>query len=192
MVEDRASINAKREPIKEEQFTFAWFFWVAGSSLEEAVSTEEGRFYNCISSIVFSAFCIEAYLNQIGEKLFPDCWAELERRPHKQKLKKIAERLQFKPDFSSLPFQSYDEIFRFRNLIAHAKPGEFTEFERLSDLGHAAKFLCCTEGMINEIHKKLADHIETHEDVYGDDFFDEMGISKENPFAILGFSVTEE
>jgi hypothetical protein len=78
-------------------------------------------------------------------------------------------------------------------LIAHAKPGGFTEFEKLSDLGHAAKFLCCTEGMINEIHNKFVKYIEsTLEDEEVENFLNDMGISKENPFAILGFSVANE
>ena len=38
-------------------------------AIEQAEGTEEGRFYNCMSSIILSAFCIEAYLNHIGSEL---------------------------------------------------------------------------------------------------------------------------
>lgn len=184
-------MSAKRTTITVEQFTFVWLFQGAASEFEEAVSVKEGLFYNCMFSIVFSAFCIEAYLNQIGEKLFRN-WAEFERQSHKKKLKKIAELLAFNPDFSSLPFKSYDEIFGFRNLIAHAKPGEFLKFERLCDLGPAFKFLCCTESMIREIHKKFAEYIEDHADEYSEDFFEDAGMLKDDPFGIMGLSITDE
>ena len=184
-------MSTKRATITERQFTFAWLFQGAESEFEEAVSVEEGSFYNFMFSVVFLAFSIEAYLNQIGEKLFPD-WAKYERRPHKEKLKKVVRRLKFKPDFSSLPFQSYDEIFRFRNLIAHAKPGEFSEFERVCNLGSVFKFLCCTESMITEIHKKFVEYIETHEDENGEDFFEDTGMLKSNPFGIMGISISDE
>lgn len=77
-------------------------------------------------------------------------------------------------------------------LIAHAKPGEFSKFERLCDLGPAFKFLCCTESMIREIHRKFAEYIVAHLDEYGVDFFDDLGMLEDDPFGIMGLSVSEE
>ncbi len=184
-------MSAERNILTEEQFIYVYLFEAAKHALEQAESAAEDRFYNCMFSIVFSAFCIEASLNQIGEKLFP-FWSELELLNHKQKLNIIAKQLELSPDFSHSPFQSYSEIFKFRNLVAHAKPGEFSNFERLCDFDHAKKFLLDSKDMVTEIHKRFVEYIEAHQDEYGEDFFEESGIIKEDPFGIMGRTISDE
>jgi len=89
--------------------------------LEQAEGTEEGRFYNCMSSIILSAFCIEAYLNHIGSKLLPYWDDEVKRGLSMQnKLKIICHHLNLALNFQLRPFQSFEQIVRFRNLLAHA------------------------------------------------------------------------
>lgn len=48
--------------------TYAVLDEAADFALEQATTAEEGSFYNCFSSIVMSAFCLEAYVNH--------CWNE--------------------------------------------------------------------------------------------------------------------
>jgi hypothetical protein len=177
--------------ITERHFPHAYWYNWAKNSLEQAKTTIEGHFYNSMVPMIFSAFCIEAYLNLLGENLFP-CWAELERLPHRKKLAIIAKQLDMEINYSSSPFQTYGEIFKFRNWIAHAKPGEFSNVEKLCSLVNACKFLADTESMVRKIHEKFVEHIETHEDEYGEDFFEKSGIMKEDPFGIMGMSIPGE
>jgi len=136
-----------------EQFTYAYLYQCAQFMNEQAEKIEDGRFYNCMSSIIFCAFCIEAYLNRLGEKLFP-FWKELEQLKHSNKLEIICQQINLFIDKSRSPFQSYNEIFKFRNLIAHAKLGEFPKFEKMCTIEHARKFITDTQDMIIAIHEK--------------------------------------
>ncbi len=52
-------------------YTYNYLHQAADWSLEQAHKNEEGRFYNCMSSIILSAFCIEAYLNHVGQEILP-------------------------------------------------------------------------------------------------------------------------
>jgi hypothetical protein len=47
-------------------------------SLQTAKDSVDGRFFNCLSAMVFSAFSLEAYLNYIGTSEFLD-WVKNER-----------------------------------------------------------------------------------------------------------------
>lgn len=154
-------------PRDDEHFTFVYLSACSQFMINEAEKSEQGRFYNCMGSIVFSAFCIEAYLNQLGERKF-SFWTELEQLNHKRKLSIIAQHINLNLDFSCTPFQSYNEIFSFRNLVAHAKPGEFLKFEKLCTPDNARKFWADAKEIITTIHKAAG--------------FDG------NPFAFMSFS----
>jgi hypothetical protein len=102
-------------------YTYGYLHSAADWALEQAKGTEEGRFYNCMSLIILSAFCIEAYLNHIGSILLPywDDEVKKDLSIH-NKLKIICHNLNLVPDFSKRPFQSFKHIVKFRNLMAHA------------------------------------------------------------------------
>ncbi|MBA7684089.1 hypothetical protein ES703_92479 [subsurface metagenome] len=125
-----------------------------------------------MSSIILSAFCIEAYLNHIGSKLLPYWDEEIKRDLSIQnKLKIICHHLNLAPDYSRSPFQSFRHIIKYRNLLAHAitekvsdqgiqivNDGERmrqpeTWWEKHSNLKAAKRWLADTESMITEIHK---------------------------------------
>jgi len=151
---------------------YVYLHSAADWALEQAEGTEKGRFYNCMSSIILSAFCIEAYLNHIGSKLLPYWDDEVKKDLSIQnKLKIICHHLNLVPDFSRRPFQSFKHIVRFRNLVAHATSekisGQGTQivrdservkypetwWEKHSNLQIAKRWLADTESIITTIHK---------------------------------------
>ncbi len=76
-----------------------------------------------MASLTFTAFTLEAYLNQIGPKLLA-CWPDLERplSPLK-KLALLSELVGVKIDYGVVgPHQTIKRLFNFRNDIAHLKP----------------------------------------------------------------------
>ena len=47
--------------------TFAHLRAASWFALQETKQNEKGRFYNCMISQLFFAFCLEAYLNHVGQ-----------------------------------------------------------------------------------------------------------------------------
>lgn len=152
--------------------TYGYLRSAAEWALEQAEGTEEGRFYNCMSSIILSAFCIEGYLNHIGSELLP-YWDEEVKKDLsvRNKLKIICHHLNLELDYSRRPFQSFKHIVKYRNLLAHAisekisdrgtqivRDGERmrepqTWWEKHTNIQTAKRWLADTESMITEIHK---------------------------------------
>ena len=153
-------------------YTYNYLHMAAWSALEQAEVIEEGRFYNFMSSIILSAFCIEAYLNHIGSILLP-YWDEDIKKgiSINNKLKIICHHLNLVPDYSRPPFQSFRHIIKYRNLLAHAITEKISDqgiqivsdgerivepktwWERHTNLRIAKRWLDHTESMITEIHK---------------------------------------
>ncbi len=100
-----------------------YLYHAALNTLKQAEeSNDDLQFYNCMGCILFSALCLEAYLNYIGQRAFRLWSDDLECLNPMAKLRLIAqERTNALPDFSKRPFQSFSEIFKFRNLLAHGK-----------------------------------------------------------------------
>ena len=73
-----------------------------------------------MASLVFTAFTLEAYLNHIGPKVLKS-WAKPERFGPRKKLKEIAKQLQIVPNYDERPWQVMNQLFGFRNDIAHGK-----------------------------------------------------------------------
>ncbi len=152
--------------------TYGYLRGAAQWALEQAEGTEEGRFYNCMNSIILSAFCIEAYLNHIGSELLPYWDEEVKKNLSvHNKLKIICHHLNMSPDYSHLPFQSFRHIVKYRNLLAHAITEKLSDkgtqivsdgerirdpktwWEKHTKLQTAKRWLADTESMITEIHK---------------------------------------
>ncbi len=95
--------------------------------LETARKQKSGCFYDYMSSLIFSAFSFEAYLNHVGDILFP-FWKDIESISNESKLNVISKQVGIKPDFSKRPYQTLKKIFKFRNAIAHGK-SEFIDKE---------------------------------------------------------------
>jgi len=109
-------------------YTYNYLYSAAYRSLEQAEENEEGSFYNCMSSIILAAFCIEAYLNHIGSLLLP-YWDEEVKKglSINNKLKIICHHLNIAADYSRFPFQSFKHIVKYRNLLAHATSEKLTD-----------------------------------------------------------------
>lgn len=101
--------------------TYANLWLVCDDAWKEATDHIEGRYFKYITVMVFSAFCLEAYLNHIG-RMYYSKWYELEKKiSPRKKLEMILEKLGMSPDFGSRPFQTFQQIFYFRDQIAHGK-----------------------------------------------------------------------
>ena len=98
-----------------------------GYSFEKGQQQPEGCIHQFRASLVFTAFALEAYLNHIGPKLFPD-WSKLERLGPRNKLKKVAEHLALKVD-GNRPWQVMEDLFGYRNDIAHGRSAQQTSTE---------------------------------------------------------------
>ncbi len=152
-------------------YTHAYLYSAAAWALEQAEASEEGRFYNCMSSIILSAFCMEAYLNHIGSELLPYWDDEIKKGLSIQnKLKIVCHHVNLVPDFSRRPFQSFKQIVKFRNLLAHAMTEKISEkgtqtirngervkhpetwWEKQSRLQIAKRWLDDTKAIIFAIH----------------------------------------
>jgi hypothetical protein len=93
--------------------------------LERGQEQEKASFHQFMASLVFTAFTLEAYLNWLGDKLFPH-WNYLERLKPKEKLDLISDQLKVAVDHGQRPWQTLKPLFGFRNDIAHGKPEAIT------------------------------------------------------------------
>jgi hypothetical protein len=89
--------------------------------LERGQEQKKGSFHQFMASLVFTAFTLEAYLNWLGDSLFPH-WSYLERLKPEEKLEVISDQLRVSVDNHSRPWQTVKKLFQFRNYIAHGKP----------------------------------------------------------------------
>lgn len=115
MTEDRASFRSERHVN-----TYADLYRAAYHFLKLAQTPAAGRNYLLVSTLTFSAFSFEAYLNHIGPDIFPS-WRNLERLRVLDKLEIICRQVKVAPDLSRRPFQTVHNLFRFRNSVAHGR-----------------------------------------------------------------------
>ncbi len=139
----------------EIHFTYVYLYDMATYSRDQAEADEEGRFFNCMNAVVYSAFCVEAYLNHVGPLVLP-CWDKeecgIDKFSPQAKLCLICDRLGLTVDVSRQPFQSFRAVFKFRNLIAHAKPGDFLSVQEMSTVKVAKEMVASAEAMVKAIH----------------------------------------
>lgn len=101
---------------------FAELSHANGVLLANAKEQHDGWLYECMTSILISAFSFEAFLNLVGERLFP-FWSDVERPLQLMtKLKIVLQRTGVNPDFGARPYQTLTALLRFRNSLAHPKP----------------------------------------------------------------------
>ena len=121
-----------RVDAESEVNTFVYLYFAARNALLLAKASENNRLYNCMGAIVFSAFCLEAYLNHIGSIKFEFWDDELKKDlSSKNKLKMIAHEIGYIPDTSRPPFQSFSFLFKFRNQMAHGKSEVISESKEM-------------------------------------------------------------
>lgn len=83
----------------------------------------EGSTHQYRASLVFTAFALEAYLNWLGAKRLAN-WEQdaLERLNPYDKTEEVATKLRVVVDFGKRPWSILNQLFGFRNDIAHGKP----------------------------------------------------------------------
>lgn len=100
--------------------TYSWLRIASDATLGEAKKGDDGRYYQVMASLIFTAFMMEAYLNHTGSHIF-NCWGDLERLSPSSKLNIVAEKLGIEIDEGRRPYQTLSELFKFRNALAHGK-----------------------------------------------------------------------
>ncbi|PLU86074.1 hypothetical protein CXG45_27480 [Pseudomonas plecoglossicida] len=74
-----------------------------------------------LPAVVFMAFAVEAYLNNIGAKRI-SYWDDLERLPWRKKVNILHEVAGQKPDWGGSHLQFAASLFTLRDKLAHGKP----------------------------------------------------------------------
>lgn len=97
----------------------------ASQYLANESEDESLKEHHTLVGLVFTAFSIEAAINHYGVKLFAT-WSELEKLPPISKLKVIFEHLDLEYDSSKGDEQLAEQLFRFRNEMAHGKTTELS------------------------------------------------------------------
>jgi len=101
--------------------TYNWMLKSARIALDFAREEEEGRFFQNMNVLVYSAFAMEAYFNHLGAHLYSD-WQCRERKLSKlKKLRQFNERLHLNRDLAEEPYRSVLDVFDFRDALAHGK-----------------------------------------------------------------------
>ncbi len=95
--------------------------WHASFCVLQAGERERlGSSYQFLSSAVLTAFAFEAYLNRVGPQVVT-CWESLERLPPISKFDLVCELLKVDFQKGQRPRQTIEELFEFRNTIAHGR-----------------------------------------------------------------------
>ncbi len=105
---------------KREVRTHASLWHTSRCLMERGQAQEEASQHQFMASLVFTAFTLEAYLNWLGERLFSR-WGYLDRLRPTEKLDLISDQLKVSVDYGKRPWQTIDQLFKFRNKIAHGK-----------------------------------------------------------------------
>jgi hypothetical protein len=153
--------------------TYTYIFLHEGSyySLQEAIALEEGSFFRYMSSMLFSTFCLEGYLYFLGERYIPS-WSRKERKMGQDgRLQALLQALEMQPDMSERPFNTYKEMFDFRNALVHSRvikttatgtlesmtqrpPKPLSEWEKLLNRETAKRFFDDSTQIIRMMHMK--------------------------------------
>lgn len=149
--------------------SFAYLRQGAKHFLQTAEEMELGKYYNLMSSMLFCAFSLEAYVTHLGEKLLKDDWEYFKRLNPVGKLKLLDKILNLKIDCFKSPFSVFADIFSYRNKLVHGKtetvstpsikpnkkfPVEFeTKWQKITTIKTAKRFVENTELMMNWLYE---------------------------------------
>ena len=152
--------------------TYNWMLKSARLALDFAREKEEGRFFQTMNVLVYSAFALEAYFNHLGAHLHSD-WQSKERRLSKvKKLRQFNEYLHLNQDLSEEPYRSVLDVFNFRDALAHGRTEEVERQETVElredelrsymigtgwtdacTLANAERVFSNVEAVIRQLHK---------------------------------------
>lgn len=107
------------------------FYNLSSFSLKQAEEQEKYRYYNCMITMVFCAFTLEAYLNQIGENTYTVWNPKDNRLSNNQKLEKILAIRNLKVDKTNEPFSYFGKIFSYRDNIVHCRTQTISNWQKI-------------------------------------------------------------
>lgn len=117
-------MSPKARGLVRKIYPHAYLFEASKHALRQGKNNEKGSFYNFLASMLFVTFALEAYLNYVGKQKL-STWDEIERKlSPKEKLELLCEITSYAPNFGQKPYQTFNDMFKFRNLVVHAKPEE--------------------------------------------------------------------
>ncbi len=99
--------------------------------IEKTENEEKGSYYTTMGALLLTAFTFEAYLNHLGGRLLM-FWPEIESIKVMEKYAVLCKQLNLSSDFSSRPYQTLGNLFKFRNAIAHGKSQILEETKAVS------------------------------------------------------------
>lgn len=122
--------------VPRTSYTYKIFLEASSEALTKAQNHERGYMFESMFSMIFSSFALEAFLNHLGQFRFGEKnWSFIEQgMSPKGKLCLLAEFLGYDVDFGSRPCQTFTDIFKYRNTVAHATTTfKITEHESMED-----------------------------------------------------------
>jgi hypothetical protein len=179
---------------KAKELQFVSLRSAARRYLKQAKDKPRGYCYDCMTAMLYSAFMIEAYVNEIGDHLFKNWKKDHDRKPLKQKVKVIGKILGTKFDFGIPPLCSIHHIMNYRHLAVHAKAQNLTEdvsheiamsdqyrgprseLDQLTTVKNAEEHVTQAEEIIKSINRQMPDKENPHRILRPCD----------SPFALLG------
>lgn len=158
---------------KTERTTYPYVYLHNASyySLQEAIAEEEGSFFKFMGSMLFASFCIEGYLNFLGESKISR-WKQKERKLGRDgRLNELLQILGMSPNMTRRPFKTYNELFEFRDALVHSRvvktnitgslisttqrpPKPLPEWEKLINQQTAQKFFDDSSRIIQMMNQK--------------------------------------
>lgn len=126
-----ANNNLVEAVVSVTEHDYNMFSAISIHQIEQAKKEEDGhKFRWIIPAMVFSAFKLEAMCNSFGSALFPQ-WEEYEQLKLKGKVLLISNAYELEVDFGVEPWQTINEVIRFRNDLVHSKPRTIKETQTL-------------------------------------------------------------
>ncbi len=118
-------VAGKEEVVEVKQNKEFYTFWLLKDAARENLQMLENNSrcngYARMEAMLLSALAMEAYLNHVGPFLL-NSWETIEKSlGPKQKLVLILEVLSHSPSMGHRPYQTFHDMFKFRNLLAHGR-----------------------------------------------------------------------
>lgn len=114
----KATVKTTREVKAFAEMATAARFFLTRASAEEG-----GYYWDTMSSLIFTAFTFEGYLNHLGQEMISD-WSSIERTSYKDKYTMLAKHVGIDIDRGRRPYQTVFALFEFRNALAHPRTKE--------------------------------------------------------------------
>jgi len=149
--------------IKYKVYSYAYLLMAVHRSIKDLATVKPFPFVESLNILLYSAFAFEAFLNHLGQEVFP-LWAPLKRKLSVvEKFDAIVSMRGIQVDWGARPYQSVAEIVRFRNLVVHAESTEvdmhIVSGEGAQDRGHWQSY--CTRDTALRLSADIEDLIKS-------------------------------